>query len=180
MADSSWTSTWPFPLSFFFFFSPHAAPPHFSCTHTHTHTHMQTGPWGVFSPEDAICTCLFGMQRALPPTPRENYSPFSCLWLYLPPLSIPLCIFVHMWDNFSFCVCTHDLFVCCLPPRMRGCHFCLLFVCCKTGFRVWCWLFLKHRGLILQWWETSCCARQRDHLKSFTCLPAECVNLPPI
>lgn len=33
----------------------------------HTQTHIQTGPQGVFSPEVAICNCLFGMQWALPP-----------------------------------------------------------------------------------------------------------------
>lgn len=110
--------------------------------------------------------------------PHSQWSLFP-LWLYLPPLSIPLCIFVHMWDHFSFCVCMHDLFVCCLrPPCVCVGVISFWFVCCKTDFRVWCWLFLKHEGLIFQWWETSCCARQRDHLKSFIRLPAECVNLP--
>lgn len=50
---------------FLSFYPPHAA------THTRACTHMHTGPWGMFSPEVAICTCLFGMQRALPPIPLK-------------------------------------------------------------------------------------------------------------
>lgn len=62
------------PLDLFLsFYPPHAAAPHFSGVHTHIG--RETGPWGVFSPEVAICTCLFGMQWALPPIPPKPVCP---------------------------------------------------------------------------------------------------------
>lgn len=145
----------------------------------HTHTHMQTGPWGVFSPEDAICTCLFGMQRALPPLPVKPIPPLAVCGSTCPHLAFHYVYLYICGIIFPFvCACMICLFVVCAPPCVCVGVISFWFVCCKTDFRVWCWLFLKHEGLIFQWWETSCCARQRDHLKSFIRLPAECVNLP--
>lgn len=111
-------STWPFlPL-----YPPHAAPPHFSSTH------MQTGPWGVFSPEVAICTCLLGMQWAQPPSLTEAQSlsavcDSNCIHL--------ACVYNHTYVMFfSACIC---LFV------VRFAGFAVR-TCCKMDSGVWDWL----------------------------------------
>lgn len=120
MAVSSWTSTWPFPL--FFFFTTCCSTSLYQ--HTHKYTHVQTGPWGVFSPEVAICTCLFGMQWALPRIPVMPI-PVSCLWLSLLPLSIHFCVYVYLY------ACMIMFSLVCVDVCISMCvHIFCKFVCC--------------------------------------------------
>lgn len=83
----------------------------------HTHTHMQTGPWDVFSPEDAICTCLFGMQRALPPLPVKPIPPLAVCGSTCPHLAFHYVYLYICGIIFPFvCACMICLFVVCAPP----------------------------------------------------------------
>lgn len=128
---------------------------------------MQTGPWGVFSPEAAICTCLFGMQWALPPIPW-NLFPLICLWLYLPPLNMCVCVYLYI-RVIIFDLSVHACCFClCLSVWVHIFQVCVSACVCTTQTCV---------VLIRQCRETSCYAQQWACLKSIICLPSKCVNL---
>lgn len=104
-----------------------------SSSAAHTQTHMQTVPRGVFSPEVAICTCLFGMQWALPPIPAKPIP--SQLFVALTASTyVYLCPHIFVDVSFSAfvcaCMCSCLILVVCLPvlASLCGYAFCL-FVC---------------------------------------------------